>query len=390
MGTKGKAGKIISLLAVYFAANVIFITTPALNSWATEIYSDVPYSTVLFLSTVSSLLMIPGSLIAGAVLGKSVKFKTMAIVSMGGIIVAGCLPYFVRNFSFAIIMRAIVGFCIGLGFPLQSTLALKLFNDEERPPVLGAATFVMAVGSITYMLVSGYVTDINAAYSFLLHAILIVPLVLVLIFLQEPEKEEQVETKKAAGEKLPGMALFASAMFMFIFFAFYPVLLNMSAIIDYEGIGAAAISGIISCLYTIGNGIAGVLFAPLYKKTGKYIIPVGAALWAIGSAIFAFGGGLVAIVIGVVVSGIAVQIVWPGTVNSFSEYVPASRQSMATAVFVSGMNIGCFCTTYFISGVAAATGSANPRTPCQIGVVIVIVFAVLWSIVEIKRERKQA
>ena len=390
MGTKGKAGKIISLLAVYFAANVIFITTPALNSWATEIYSDIPYSTVLFLSTVSSLLMIPGSLIAGAVLGKSVKFKTMAIVSMGGIIVAGCLPYFVRNFSFAIIMRAIVGFCVGLGFPLQSTLALKLFNDEERPPVLGAATFVMAVGSITYMLVSGYVTDINAAYSFLLHAILIVPLVLVLIFLQEPEKEEQVETKKAAGEKLPGMALFASAMFMFIFFAFYPVLLNMSAIIDYEGIGAAAISGIISCLYTIGNGIAGVLFAPLYKKTGKYIIPVGAALWAIGSTIFAFGDGLVAIVIGVVVSGIAVQIVWPGTVNSFSEYVPASRQSMATAVFVSGMNIGCFCTTYFISGVAAATGSANPRTPCQIGVAIVIVFAVLWSIVEIKRERKQA
>ena len=389
MGTKGKAGKIISLLAVYFAANVIFITTPALNSWATEIYSDIPYSTVLFLSTISSLLMIPGSLIAGAVLGKSVKFKTMAIVSMGGIIVAGCLPYFVRNFTFAIIMRAIVGFCIGLGFPLQSTLALKLFNDEERPPVLGAATFVMAVGSITYMLVSGYVTDINAAYSFLVHAILIVPLVLVLIFLQEPEKEEPIETKKVAGEKLPGMALFASAMFMFIFFAFYPVLLNMSAIIDYEGIGAAAISGIISCLYTIGNGIAGVLFAPLYKKTGKYIIPVGVALWAIGSAIFAFGGGLAAIVIGVVVSGIAVQIVWPGTVNSFSEYVPASRQSMATAVFVSGMNIGCFCTTYFISGVAAATGSANPRTPCQIGVVIVIVFAVLWSIVEIKRERKQ-
>lgn len=390
MGTNGKTGKVISLLAVYFAANVIFITTPALNSWATEIYSDIPYSTVLFLSTISSLLMIPGSLIAGAVLGKSVKFKTMAVISMGGIIIAGCLPYFIRNFTFAIIMRAIVGFCIGLGFPLQSTLALKLFNDEERPPVLGAATFVMAVGSITYMLVSGYVTDINAAYSFLVHAILIVPLVLVLIFLKEPEKEETVETKKVQGEKLPGMALFASAMFMFIFFAFYPVLLNMSAIIDYEGIGAAAISGIISCLYTIGNGIAGVLFAPLYKKTGKYIIPVGVALWAIGSAIFAFGGGLAAIVIGVVVSGIAVQIVWPGTVNSFSEYVPASRQSMATAVFVSGMNIGCFCTTYFISGVAAATGSANPRTPCQIGVVIVVIFAILWSIVEVKRERTQA
>ena len=113
-------------------------------------------------------------------------------------------------------------------------------------------------------------------------------------------------------------------------------------------------------------------------------------MWAAGSAVFAFGGGLAAIVIGVVVSGVAVQIVWPGTVNSFSEYVPAGKQSMATAVFVSGMNIGCFCTTYFISGVAAVTGSANPRTPCQIGVVIVVVFAVLWSVVEIGRKRKSA
>lgn len=73
-----KRGRVISLMAVYFAANVIFVTSPALNSWATQLYPDIPYSTVLFLSTISSLLMIPGSLAAGAVLGKKVGFKTMA------------------------------------------------------------------------------------------------------------------------------------------------------------------------------------------------------------------------------------------------------------------------------------------------------------------------
>lgn len=383
-----KRGRMISLLAVYFAANVIFITTPALNSWATEIYPDIPYSTVLFLSTISSLLMIPGSLIAGAVLGKQVKFKTMAVVSLGGIVIAGCLPFFIRSFAFVLVMRGIVGFCIGLGFPLQSTLALKLFDDEERPGALGAATTVMAAGSIIYMLVSGWVTDMDAAYSFLVHAILIVPLVLVLLFLKEPENTSETETRaEGRKEKLPGMAVFASAMFMFIFLAFYPVLLNMSAIIDYEGIGSAAMTGIISCLYTIGNGIAGMIFPAFYKKVGKYIIPAGCILWAAGAAIFAFGGGMVSIVVGVVISGIAVQIVWPGTVNSFSEYVPAGRQSMATALFVSGMNIGCFCTTYFISAVAAATGSANPRTPCQAGLIIIVAFAAVWSVVEIRRKR---
>ena len=74
-GSSGKTGRIVSLLAVYFAANVIFITSPALNSWATQLYPEIPYSTVLFLSTISSLLMIPGSLAAGVVLGKKVSFR---------------------------------------------------------------------------------------------------------------------------------------------------------------------------------------------------------------------------------------------------------------------------------------------------------------------------
>lgn len=384
-----KRGRIISLLAVYFAANIIFITSPALNSWATQLYPDISYSTVLFLSTISSLLMIPGSLAAGAVLGKKVRFKTMAVISMGGIIIAGCLPFFFRNFMFVLVMRAIVGFCIGLGFPLQSTLSLKLFNDEERPGVLGMATFVMACGSIFYMLVSGYVSDIDSAYAFLVHGILIIPLILVIVFLKEPMADslDYKVSDNANGEKLPLMAIFASIMFMFIFFAFYPVLLNMSAIIEYEGIGAAAITGLISSLYTIGNAIAGLVFAGLYKKAGKYIIPVGVVLWVIGMAIFSLGSGIVPIVIGVVLSGLAAQIVWPGTVNSFSEYVPASKQSMATAIFVSGMNVGCFFTTFFISGVARVTGNANPRTPCQIGLVIVVVFAVVWSVTEIRRKR---
>lgn len=391
-----KTAKLISVLAVYFAANVIFILGPALQTISTELYPDIPYSTVLLISTLSSLFMIPGSLVAGAVIGKQINFKQMAILSMGGIIIAGVLPFFIRDIVFVLIMRAIVGFCIGLGFPLQSTLALKLFNDAERPKVLGWATFVMALGSITYMQLSGIVCDMNAAFPWLLHAIVIVPLILVLIFLKEPVEDTATATdtlqmaNQNKKEKLPAMAVFTSAMFMIIFFAFYPVLLNMSAIVDVEGLGTAALAGTISSIFTIGNACAGLIFAPLYKKTGKYIIPVGLSFWAIGTAIFAFGHSIPMIAIGIFLAGIAIQIVWPGTINSFSEYVPKSKQSMASALFVSGMNIGCFCTTFFIVTVAIVTGNESPRLPCIIGLAIVVIFAAIWSTVEIKRKRSNA
>lgn len=387
---KERRGNLISVLAVYFAANVIFITSPAMQAFATELYPEIAYGTVLLLSTISSLFMIPGSLLAGVLLGKQISFRQMAVLSMGGIIIAGVLPFFIRTFAFVLVMRAIVGFCIGLGFPLQSTLALKLFDDGERPGVLGKATFVMALGSIVYMVLSGVLCDVDASYVWLIHGILIVPLVLVLMFLKEPQEAgdtKAAEKEEGKKEKLPGMAVFASTMFMIIFFAFYPVILNMSAIIDYENLGTGAVTGIISSLFTIGNALAGLIFARVYKLAGKYTVPVGLVLWIAGMAVFGFGNNLPMIMIGVIVSGIAAQIVWPGTVNSFSEYVPESRLSLASALFVSGMNLGCFLTSFFISGVSAVTGNDNPRLPCMIGLVIVIVFAAVWSVVEVKRKR---
>lgn len=387
---KERRGNLISVLAVYFAANVIFITSPAMQAFATELYPEIAYGTVLLLSTISSLFMIPGSLLAGVLLGKQISFRQMAVLSMGGIIIAGVLPFFIRTFAFVLVMRAIVGFCIGLGFPLQSTLALKLFDDGERPGVLGKATFVMALGSIVYMVLSGVLCDVDASYVWLIHGILIVPLVLVLMFLKEPQEAgdtKAAEKEEGKKEKLPGMAVFASTMFMIIFFAFYPVILNMSAIIDYENLGTGAVTGIISSLFTIGNALAGLIFARVYKLAGKYTVPVGLVLWIAGMAVFGFGHNLPMIMIGVIVSGIAAQIVWPGTVNSFSEYVPESRLSLASALFVSGMNLGCFLTSFFISGVSAVTGNDNPRLPCMIGLVIVIVFAAVWSVVEVKRKR---
>ena len=394
MDNRIKRRNFIALLAVYFAANVIFIMSPAMNAIATELYPDLPYTSVLLVSTISSLLMIPGSLVAGAALGK-VKFKTMALISMGGIIIFGMLPYFIRPLTAVYVFRGIVGFCIGLGFPLQSTLALQLFNDKERPRALGFATVSLSVGSIVFMVVSGMLADQNAAYPYLFHAILLIPLILVLTLLKEPSAEDKVETVEAPSQvpetgKMPPYAIFTAFMFAVVFFAFYPVLLNMSSVCANENIGGATVAGILLALYTVGNCIGGFIFEPLHRFAGKLVVPIGLAFWILGTACFAFGHNVPLIIIGVLLSGTAVQTVWPGTVNTYSEYVPKNKQSMAVAIFVSGMNIGCFLTTYFIGAVANITGDTNPRLPIFYGFFIVLIFGAVWGVVEAIRKARAA
>lgn len=388
-----KKRNFIALLAAYFAANVIFIMSPAINAMATGMFADKSYTAVLLVSTISSLCMIPGSLVAGPILNK-IGFKKMAIISMGGIALFGAACAFTDNLYVIYVLRGIVGFCIGLGFPLQGTMSLHLFNDEERPKYLGWATVSLAVGSVFYMIVSGYLADHDARYSFLLHLITLLPLAVVLIFLKEPTAEDisannaEVPSKVPEHGKLPGYAIFTAAMFAFIFFTDYTVLLNMSSICAYENIGGATVAGMLLSVYCIGNMCGGFLFNPLSKKAGGYIVPVGLALWVVGMGMVAFGHNVPSIVIGVLLNGTAVQTVWPGTVNSYSTYVPRDKQSLAVGVFLAGMNVGCFLTTYFIQAVMNFTGSESPRVPVQYGFIFVLAASIIWAIVESRRARK--
>jgi MFS family permease len=387
-----KKRNFIALLAAYFAANIIFIMSPAINVMSTELFPDKSYTAILLISTISSLCMIPGSLVAGAILNK-IGFKKLAVISLGGIAIFGTACAFTNSLGLIYVFRGIVGFCLGLGFPLQGTMSLQLFNDKERPKYLGWATVSLAAGSVFYMMVSGALADHSARYSFMFHLVALIPMILIVIFLKQPTAEEiaanNVEAPSQVPEhgKMPGYAIFTAVMFALVFFAFYTVLLNMSSICAYENIGGAAVAGALLSVYCIGNMCGGFLFNPLSKAAKGLVVPVGLLLWIAGTACVAFGHSVFMIVLGALLSGTAVQTVWPGTVNTYSEYVPKDKQSMAVAVFVSGMNIGCFLTTYFIQAVMNMTGSDSPRVPVQYGFFIVLIAGLIWAVIEAKRGR---
>ena len=387
-----KKRNFIALLAAYFAANIIFIMSPAINVMSTELFPDKSYTAILLISTISSLCMIPGSLVAGAILNK-IGFKKLAVISLGGIAIFGTACAFTNSLGLIYVFRGIVGFCLGLGFPLQGTMSLQLFNDKERPKYLGWATVSLAAGSVFYMMVSGALADHSARYSFMFHLVALIPMILIVIFLKQPTAEEiaanNVEAPSQVPEhgKMPGYAIFTAVMFALVFFAFYTVLLNMSSICAYENIGGAAVAGALLSVYCIGNMCGGFLFNPLSKAAKGLVVPVGLILWIAGTACVAFGHSVFMIVLGALLSGTAVQTVWPGTVNTYSEYVPKDKQSMAVAVFVSGMNIGCFLTTYFIQAVMNMTGSDSPRVPVQYGFFIVLIAGLIWAVIEAKRGR---
>lgn len=383
----------IVIMAIYFATNVIFIINPPMQGFATELYPDLPYNTVLLISSVSNLMAIPGSLISAAIIGKKISFRTAVLISLGGVAAAGCLPYLIRGFHAVIGLRAVVGFCMGMILPLESTLAIRLFDEKRRASALGIGSLFMSFGGIAMQVISGAVCTISAAYSWLVHGIVIIPLIIVLALLREPEKTEKTdihrETKNGKSP-MPIMVFISAICFMILFAAFYPILLNMSAIMASENIGTSATSGIISALYTVGGMLAGVLFGRLRKTAGRFTTPIGLALWIIGAGIFATAHNVPLMAVSSLILGAGVFIVWPSTIYDYSEYVPDEKQSLASAIFTSGMTFGCFLAGYFITLVGNVSGNTDPRLPVKVGFFVVLVIGIIWSLLAIKGKAKSA
>lgn len=297
---------ILAVLAIYTVPYTSFIANPALSPLANQVYTSTPYNTVMLLSTITSLCMIPSSIFIGAILGKKIKYKTTAILCSALVAGAGVGPFFSDSFTFALIMRILAGFGIGMVFPLQNTLIAKTIPEEKRAAVV----------------------------------------------------ETQTE---AVSEKLPGRAIFCSIIFTLFFTTFYPILLNMTALIEAEGLGTAATAGTISSIFTVGGVVAGFVFAGLYRITGKFAVPAGCLFAIVGMGLFAFVSNIPAMTIGVFLVG------------------------LASSLFTSGMCLGCFLSSFFVNLIQAVTGATDFRTTIQHSFFALTAVAVIWMIVEIAR-----
>jgi len=71
----------LALMSIFFVIPGALIVNPAIQTIA-DAYPTIPYTMVLMLSTIPLLIVVPMSLISGAVAGNKVKYKHLLVVAM--------------------------------------------------------------------------------------------------------------------------------------------------------------------------------------------------------------------------------------------------------------------------------------------------------------------
>lgn len=327
----------ISLLTIMASAAV----SPALGNIAVFFKGTDPFFIKLII-TLPSIMIIPFSFISGKLTGylgkRKVLFTGLFIYLTGGL-----LGGFFSSIEMILLMRGFLGIGVGLIMPVSTALVSDFYKGKEAVNMTGYITASNNLGGILAVLFSGWLASISWRYSFFVYAIALIPFLLVLFFLPEPEKVE----KKGTGKKLPDITIKASFYMFMMMLVFYAIPTNIAMFIKKMQLGNSGTSGIVLAALTGSAFLAGSLFGKLSEFLKDYMAGFSIFLMLSGYLIITFYPVLEYVFLSVFLIGFSFGCLYPMILLLIVKNVPKEENVKSMAVISVAVFSGQFFSPVF-------------------------------------------
>lgn len=341
----GAAGTLamLSLTLMGLGSNAV---TPALATLAAHFEGK----DVSFIQTVATLSMVAGSLLAGAVMGKKMKAKTLAVSGSLLCLVFGVLPVFMDNFAMILLVRLVFGFAMGLIAPLGNALIMLHFSGDRQAKLIGWGTFAMNIGGIVFQMISGMLADISWQFSFLSHSFFAAALVMAFFLPKEtlPEKDSSCR-EQAVKEKLNWKAVGLIGIMILIFQTVnLSVMMSASTVFEVRNAGGAAVAAAALTAFSVAGMAAGMIFGEVFRKWKRFVFFLAFVSVALGAfVIFACSAALL-IGAGYALIGIGFNWQFAAFTGLVGSVTPLSTIGIGTSVVLAMMNLGGFFSSFWM------------------------------------------
>lgn len=371
---------IIGAMTPFMVTQVGFIMNPVLAN-ISEVFPTLSYATISYLATLPSLISIPCNLLAGAIVGKKIKYRTLTMLGISLMVIGGVMPFFLSSFVAWCLCRCVVGVGMGLVMPLGGALISQLFQGEEAVKMQGIGTILLNITGVVLQLAAGSLVEINVNYAWLLHGALSFVILLTFFFMPEPVSRSTDNTitpaKSVVKKKLPWRVWFLSINFGFVFMFCFTLVMNISAIVTSENLGTSTVVGTLTALFTVGGVVGGLILDPASRLLKKWMIPAMHAVVVISLFIAYTSGSLFSLGFAGFLTGVGCFSIWPASVNEISELCESSQVSFATGLFIALLNVGSFLSSAF-SGFANQLLGAEPRNPVILATIGMGICTIVW------------
>ena len=323
---------------------------------------------IAYIVSIVALGMIPSGIISGAVTGKFIKYRTSIIAAIVLYVISGCWPFIAQGTSFAalLVSRFIFGFAVGWSYPLAQALVFKSVADEhKRASWLGVGMCCFNLGSMIMEFAGGYLAVISWQACFLVYLIGIIPLVVVIFTLKEPETDAQQaeDLAKATGQavkaKIPPITFCYMLMLTLVTGFAMPTILYCSFVI-----ADPIVAGWILSAMTLVGAASGLTLGPVYKKLGKWTLPVSILVLGVlyvAAALLSQPGSfnLALYAVAFLVGHWGFAIIIPGTGDMVTNLTPIAAATRAMGFNTAFHQLGCFIGTPIAALVMSLVGGAS-------------------------------
>lgn len=384
MSRKKTAAEIIAVMSLSFLLMAVGATTPALASIG-RFFPTVDGNTLILLTTLPQLTLVPFSIFAGEIAGNSIGYRPLALLGALVITIAGIVPYILNDFTAILVARSILGAGIGLISPLPSALIMNLFEGKMRENLMGMVTLLTNAGNLFFMMIGGALCAIGWRNTFFAYFIGIPVFAMIFFLLPEPPKVGKPSSAASAPVpkgKITGAAIFWMAVYGSITFFTYPFFLNMSEMVKTNNLGNSAVSGFIVSMSTIGGMAASGVFGWIFRVTRRFTVPIGFALCAAGFLPMIFETNVPVFAAASFLIGFAFGLILPAVSMYIGFAVVPSARVFALSLMMGIPNLTMFLTSYFFSFIKSVFHITYDRYIFVIGLVYYAVNILILLIVK--------
>lgn len=347
-------------------------------------FPSIPYTDIVWIYTMPKIIIIPFALLSGYLAGRKIKFKTLALIGMGIISVAGVAPVLFDDFWMILGARMVLAVGLGLQAPIGPALVMRFFEDGKRRSfVLGLGNGMLNTYSILTGMAVGLLCSIDWRLSFWAYAGMALLFLATLFFLKEPplpsvdiavaSKQNHEVLVSGNGKKtapLPVAALVLCLVFAAVDCAWMPVSLNMSSILSSRGWGDAAAAAFLLNLISISGLVAGVMYGRYCSLTKRYNLAVSMFLMMLALLLLFLANGVVMIGLGLFLGGSAFCLLVCGVQNELGFICAPTQMAMATAMFMVFEHLGGFASSWYMAFVMGVFGANAYLAPVGVSVIL--------------------
>lgn len=349
---------------IYSGISADALMMPAMATVAAA-FPELPFSTVLLIATLPSLLAIPMALLSGKITPRYISYKAMLVISLLLYAIAGTAPVLLNDFGIIMACRCIFGIAFGCLYPIGNALVLQLFTGSKRAKLLGRGNSCMNLGVVCMQLSAGFLAAIGWNYVFLAHLYALVVLVVVLLFFKEPKEYSTPSPEENAAatslRAVPTKAWALLILFTLTMVAVATVFYSISGIIENESMGSPIYAGFASVIDEIAGALAGLVFLRFTNVFKRYTVSAGMLIAVIGMIIIGFAKTYIVLCVGAFILGVGFINITSGVTWQLGLVVSSSQSMLISSLQAAFMQFGNFLCTPFIGIIDSFVTDATPQ-----------------------------